>query len=109
MNQQNNLWKFILVIGVLVWSAYEIYPPTSRDLAVEFKEKAVRQDDAFKGIVAELDKLEKDNPARTYANLYDAIGTNDIAHYFPFYDVKGELNQKRAVLNHLQARAPRGT
>ena len=102
MNQNNNLWKFILVVGVLVWSAYEMYPPTSRNLAVEFREKAVRQDDAFKGIVAKLDKLQTDNPARTYANVSDAVGTNDLTRYFPFYEVKGELNPKRAILNHLQ-------
>src|SRR5262249_42577236 len=101
MNQQNNLWKFILVVGVLIWSAYEMYPPESRNLVTVFKEKAVqnRQDDAYKGILERLDKLEKENPGRTYGNLSEAIGTNDLTKYFPFYEVKGELNPKRAILN----------
>ncbi|MDB6108476.1 MAG: protein translocase subunit SecDF [Pedosphaera sp.] len=99
---RNNLWKFVFVIAVLLWSFYEMYPPVGKDLAVEFKEKAVRQDDAFKGILDRLQKLQTEKPERTFANLVDAVGTNDITHYFPFYEVKGELNPTRAVLNHLQ-------
>ncbi len=98
----NNRWKFIFVILVIVWSFYEIYPPVGRNLAVEFQEKAVRKDAAYTNIVDHLQKLQQANPERTYANLVEAIGTNDVARYFPFYDVKSEMNPNRAVLNHLQ-------
>src|SRR5882757_9546578 len=99
---RNNLWKFVFVIAVLLWSFYEMYPPVGKDLAVAFNEKAVRKDDAFKGIEDRLQKLQTEKPERTFANLIDAVGTNDITHYFPFYEVKGEQNPTRAVLNHLQ-------
>ncbi len=100
--KSNNLWKFIFVLLVLVWSFYEIYPPVGRNLATEFQDKAVKKDVAYTNIVERLEKLQQANPERTYANLKDAIGTNDITRYFPFYDVKAEMNATRAVLNHLQ-------
>src|SRR4051812_19064806 len=101
---RNNLWKFIFVIAVLVWSFYEIYPPTPRNLATEFKEKAYKKDATFTNILERLDKLQQANPERAYANLVDAIGTNDIVTYFPNYKeaVKNEANPSRAVLNRLQ-------
>ena len=99
---RNNLGKFIFVILVLVWSFYEMYPPVGRNLATEFQDKAVRKDTNFNTIVVRLQNLQKDRPERPFANLVEAVGTNDITHYFPFYEVKGELNPKRAVLNRLQ-------
>jgi SecD/SecF fusion protein len=67
-----------------------------------FQEKAVRQDTNFNQIVVRLKDLQKARPERTFANLVEAVGTNDLSYYFPFYDVKGELNPTRAVLNRLQ-------
>ncbi|EEF58714.1 protein translocase subunit SecDF [Pedosphaera parvula] len=101
---RNNLGKFIVVILVIAWAFYEMYPPTSRNLATEFETKAVaqRRDAEFTNIVTHLQKLQQANPERAYANLIDAIGTNDIARYFPMYDVKAEANPNRAVLNRLQ-------
>jgi SecD/SecF fusion protein len=99
---RNNLWKFILVVAIVAWAFYQMYPPTARNLATEFETQAVKRDAAFTNIVANLQKLQKENPERTYANLTDAIGTNDITRYFPMYDVKAEANPNRAVLNRLQ-------
>ena len=99
---RNNLGKFIFVILVIVWSFYEMYPPVGPNLVTAFKEKAVRQDTNFNAIMVRLQALQKDRPERTFANLVQAVGTNDITHYFPFYEVKGELNPTRAVLNRLQ-------
>jgi SecD/SecF fusion protein len=104
---RNNLWKFIFVVLVLLWSFYEMYPPMGKNLAVEFQEKAVaaRKDAAFTGIVERLQKLQTEKPERTFANLVDAVGTNDITRYFPMYEVKNEPNPTRAVLNRLQKEA----
>ncbi len=99
---RNNLWKFVFVVLVVVWSFYEMYPPVSRDLVLAFQERAVRQDTNFNKIVVRLKELQKDRPTREFANLVEAVGTNDLSYYFPFYDVKGELNPSRAVLNRLQ-------
>ena len=79
-----------------------MYPPTGRNLAVEFQDKAVRKDAAFTNIVERLQKLQQERPERPFANLVEAVGTNDITRYFPFYEVKNELNPNRTVLNRLQ-------
>jgi SecD/SecF fusion protein len=99
---RNNLWKFVIVVAVVLWSFYEMYPPVSKNLITEFHDRAVRKDTNFDQIMARLDGLQKVNPNRTFANLVDAVGTNDLSYYFPFYDVKGELNPDRAILNRLQ-------
>ncbi len=99
---RNNFWKFVFVVLVIVWSFYEMYPPTGRNLVTAFQERAVRQDTNFNQIIVRLKDLQKARPERTFANLVDAVGTNDLSFYFPFYDLKGELNPTRAVLNRLQ-------
>ncbi len=83
---RNNLWKFVFVLVVIFWSFYEMYPPTGRNLAVEFQEKAVRKDVAFTNIVTLLEKLQRERPERPFANLVEAVGTNSITNYFPFYE-----------------------
>ena len=35
---QNNFWKWVLVFFLLIWAAYSIYPPSSRNLVDEFAE-----------------------------------------------------------------------
>ena len=102
---RNNLWRFLIIVAVLVWSAVQIYPPTGTDLATMFRTKAVRQDDAYKGIVERLDVLQKANAERQFANLMEAISTNDIQKYFPFYEDETKKNNNdptRYVLNQLQ-------
>ena len=49
--KQNNRWRFILVVLIVAWSLYEIYPPTSRDLVQEFSSRAENQDAAFTNIL----------------------------------------------------------
>src|SRR5579884_1927058 len=102
---RNNLWKFLFVLAVLAWSFYQMYPPVGRNLMTEFQDKAVRKDTNFTAIVQSAEALQKEHPDRTFGNLLKAAGTNDLTHYFPFYDVKGELNPNRAVLYHLQQAA----
>jgi SecD/SecF fusion protein len=102
---QNNLWKFILVLVVVLWSFWEMYPPVGTNLGDQFKMTAIKQDDNFKAIVDRWSALEKEKPVGTFGNLLAAIGTNDIRPYFPMYDVTQELNPTRAILNRLQADA----
>jgi SecD/SecF fusion protein len=101
---RNNLWKLVIVVAVLVWAFIEMYPPVGRNLAEFFQEKAIdnRKDAAYTNIVKQLTELQQANPQRGYGNLVEAVGTNDITNYFPFYDVSGERNPSRAVLDHLQ-------
>jgi SecD/SecF fusion protein len=100
--KQNNRWRFILVILIVVWSLYEIYPPTSRNLVAEFTSRAENQNAAFTNILTRLAPLQAARPDRTFANLQEAIGTNDIENYFPFITAKNELNPTTFILNQIQ-------
>jgi SecD/SecF fusion protein len=103
---RGHFWKFVIVLAVLVWSFVEMYPPIGRDLAAEFESKAIsnRKDAAFSNIVERLHQLQATNPQRTFANLVQAVDTNDIAPYFPMYAtrIKEAPNPSRAILNLLQ-------
>jgi SecD/SecF fusion protein len=100
---RNNLWRFVLVLLVVLWSFYELYPPKGRDLVQYFRERAVNtRDGGFSNIVANVQVLQKTAPEKQYENLFEAIGTNDITRYFPFYEAKNEENPTRYILNRLQ-------
>ena len=100
---RNNLWRFIIIVAVLVWSAVQIYPPTGTDLNTMFRTKAFNRDDAYQGIIARLDVLQKASPDRQFVNLTEAISTNSIVKYFPFYeDAKQKPEPTRYILNQLQ-------
>jgi SecD/SecF fusion protein len=100
--KQNNRWRFILVVLIVVWSLYEIYPPTSRDLVQEFTSRADSTDTAFTNILQRLTPLDAARPDREFANLQDAIGTNDIQNYFTFISSKNELYPTTFILNQIQ-------
>src|SRR5260221_2716781 len=103
---RNYLWRFVLVLLVVLWSFYELYPPTGRDLVQYFRERAVNtHDTVFTNIVAQAQALQKANPQKPYDNLVEAIGTNDVARYFPMFEAKNEENPTRYVLNRLQRQA----
>jgi len=102
---RNNFWRFVIVVLVVAWSIYEIYPPTGRELTVVFQERAVKRDAAYTNIVERLQPLQQKTPERAFGNLLDAVGTNDITRYFPFFEIKQEANPTRAVLNRLQREA----
>lgn len=63
---RNNLWRFVLVVLVVSWSFYELYPPKGRDLVQHFKERAVNRDAAFSNIVQRVDVLQKEMAERAY-------------------------------------------
>jgi len=99
---RNNVWRFVLVVLVVVWSLYELYPPQGRNLVQVFREKAVSRDATFTGIVQKAQALEKERPDRPYDDLVEAIGTNDITRYFPFFEAKNETHPTTYILNRLQ-------
>lgn len=100
--KQNNRWRFILVILIVVWSLYEIYPPTSRHLLGEFTSRAENPDAAFTNILQRLTPLNEARPDREFGNLQDAIGTNDIQRYFPFVTANNQLYRTTYILNQIQ-------
>ena len=95
----------MLVCLVIVWSLYEMYPPAGRDLAKQFQAKAVRRDAAFAAILGRQRALQRERPDRSFANLVQAIGTNDITRYFAAYEAESQANPTRAILNELQSEA----
>ncbi len=102
---RNNFWRFVFVVLVLLWSAFEIYPPTSRNLVQFFRERAVDRDATFTAIYTNAIELQKTSPERSYDNLRMAIGTNDITRYFPFFLAKNETHPTTFILNRLQKEA----
>ena len=102
---RNNFWRFVLVVVVILWSLFELYPPKARDLVLVFREKAVSRDTNFTAIVQRAVALGKIAPDKPYENLKEAIGTNDITRYFPFFDAKAEQQPTTFILNRLQRAA----
>src|SRR5437868_4463662 len=103
---RSHLWKFILIVLIVLWSVYEIYPPTGRDLTLEFKTRAFNHDATFTNIVSRLDELQRGKSERPFNNLVEAVGTNDITKYFPNYpEAKAETKPTLYILNQLQRRA----
>lgn len=105
--KRNNLWRLTIVLIVLFWSLYEMYPPTKRDLVQEFiKEARVAPNDAtFASIVTEARALQATNSSRAFSNLEIAIGTNDIVGFFPQFDARNETHPTTYILNRLQRKA----
>jgi len=103
MNKNNNLGRFILVIVIILWALFEVYPPTSRDLVQEFSRRAQNQDATFKSIVSQTDALQKAG-TNEFAALQSAVGTNELAKYFPEYAVAAanQLHPNTYILNRLQ-------
>jgi SecD/SecF fusion protein len=99
---KNKPYWLALVVLVLGWSIYELNPPTSRNLLTEFANRAVNPDATFSNVVAQARQLEARLPGRTYANLLEAIGTNQVTRYFPFVAVTNELDPRTAILRRLQ-------
>src|SRR5436190_7685616 len=102
---RNNLWRFVLVVVIVVWSLIELYPPKGRDLVQYFRERSVNHDVAFSNIVARVQVLQKTMPEKPYENLLEAVGTNDLAKYFPFYEARNEAHPTTYILNRLQREA----
>jgi SecD/SecF fusion protein len=105
--KRNNYWRLSIIIIVVLWSLYEMYPPTGRDLVQQFtKDARVAPNDAtFSNIVFQAREMQKANPDRAFSNLEFAIGTNDIIGYFPQFDARNETAPTTYILNRLQRKA----
>jgi len=102
---RNHLWKLALILFVVLWSFYEMYPPRGRDLIQVFRDRAVSRDATFTAILQRAQQLQKTRPERQYGNLQEAIGTNDITRYFPYFEAKNESHPTTYILNRLQREA----
>ena len=104
--KQNNFGRFLLVIAIILWSLYEVMPPTSRDLVGEFSRRAQNQDAAFKGILAQTADLRKAG-TNEFAALQLAAGTNDLQKYFKniFPSAANQIHPNLFILNRLQREA----
>jgi SecD/SecF fusion protein len=102
--KRKNVWKWVLVVFVLVWAVWEINPPTPRDLIEEFQSRAVNTDTNFNAIVQRARELQKQaqTPGRAFASLLEAIGTNNITRYFQFGTAATEDDPTLAILHRLQ-------
>ena len=102
---RNNVWRLVVVVVVVAWSFIELWPPKGRDLIEYFREKSVLHDTTFSNIVAQAQALQKTMPDRPYDNLVEAVGTNDLTHYFPQFEAQKEAHPTTYVLNRLQRAA----
>jgi len=102
---RNNPWIFLFVVLIVCWSFYEMYPPTSRSLVQEFETRAANRDTNFTAIVQRLQPLQQAGTNSEFGNLQEAIGTNNITPYFPFFNAKNELYPNTFILNQLQREA----
>jgi SecD/SecF fusion protein len=103
--KRNNTWRWLLTIFIVAWALNELYPPAGRSLLEVFQEKASKTDTNFTAIVERTKKLQEKTPTRSFGNLREAIGTNDLRNYFPQYNVSAEINPTAAILNRLQREA----
>ncbi|MGH8023011.1 MAG: hypothetical protein ACRED1_05495, partial [Limisphaerales bacterium] len=88
---KNDRWKFIVVVLIVLWALYQMYPPTTQNLIGQFKSRAEATDATFTNIVDKAEAFQKANTnSAGFADLSQAIGTNDIQNYFPFINARAE-------------------
>ena len=100
--RRNNFGRFILVICIILWALFEVYPPTARDLVQEFSRRAENKDATFTNILARVELLQKAGTNAEFACLQVAAATNDLQPYFPFLSAKDQLYPNTFILNQLQ-------
>jgi SecD/SecF fusion protein len=101
MNKNNNLGRFLLVIAIILWALFEVYPPTSRDLVQQFTSRAQNRDAAFTNILADTAVMTKAG-TNEFAALQLATGTNELQKYFPFIGAQNQVHPNLFILNKLQ-------
>ncbi len=103
---KSNLGRFLLILFVVTWSLYSLYPPKSRNLIDVFQDQAEATDTNFTAIVNTARALEAKNTNSTaFLDLLTAVGTNDLSRYFPSLVDEDAADRNRSVLNALQAKA----
>ncbi len=100
--KNRNTWLVVLLI-LVAWAIFEVYPPSARDLIQEFSRRAVNRDATFTNILDQAAILQKAATNSEFANLQEAIGTNDIIPYFPYFtDATNQANPTTFILNRIQ-------
>ena len=99
---RNNFWKWAVVISIVLWSLFQAYPPRNQDIGEVFSGNAINRNKDFDAIVSHYQAAQKTNSAKSFANLVEAVGTNDLRNYFPQFDVRSETNPNFAILNRVQ-------
>ena len=102
---RSHLWKLLLILFILAWAVYSQVPWKGRNVLTIFQERSVRdkRDAAYSNIVQQAQINQKENPQRLpYGCLKEAVGTNEIARYFPFINVKSEKEPNTYILQRLQ-------
>jgi SecD/SecF fusion protein len=104
---KNRKFWWALIVFLVAWSVWEFNPPTNQPLLPIFKEEAQHTDATFNKIVDDAAALNKQDPSaqHEFNHIREAIGTNDIQAYFPYYNVKAEKNPTYAILNRIQRKA----
>lgn len=107
MNRRN-FYRLLATLFILAWAVHSLYPPTPRDLIATFQDQAETSDTNFTAIVNQALAYQKENPNKAFQNLIVAIGTNDIARYFPSLveDPEQEMGERnRAIVHAIQRKA----
>lgn len=101
------MWRFLFVVFVVAWACWSVYPPQAPNLIDVFEERAVTRGDTNAAalrlaIVQEARRRDAANPTRTFLNLREAMGTNDVLAMFPGIKVEEQAEPNRALLHKLQ-------
>jgi SecD/SecF fusion protein len=105
--KKRKFW-WALIVFLVAWSVWEIYPPTNQPLLKVLKQEAQHTDAKFDKIVSDAQaSIDKDNNPKQheFALVRQAVGTNDLQQYFPYFNVKGEKDPNYAILNRVQRMA----
>src|SRR5690349_21774327 len=102
---RSHLYKLLLIIFVVAWAIYAMYPLKNRPVLEVFQEQARSRDTNFNAIVQTATDLDKQFPERGFVNLRQAVGTNSIAQYFPQWPSKNEKDPTAFVLRKVQETA----
>src|ERR1700722_17501945 len=100
--KHNNFGWFIFVVCIVLWSLYEVYPPSSRNLIQEFASRAQNPDATFSNIVTQATDLEKTGTNRLFISLLCSMGTNEMQPYFPKISATNQVHPNLYILNRLQ-------
>src|SRR5687767_14769927 len=99
---RNNKFKWLAVIFITAWAIYSFYPPQGRNQIDVFEEMATAKDTNFTAIVQ---RARSETNVNQYQALKLAIGTNDVAKYFPSIKPTTGTDITKAVLNRVQREA----
>ena len=106
MKSGNKAGSWLLVVLLTAAAINEIIPPKGTPLLDQFQQSASPDESnqaTLDTILADAREMEEASPGRSYANLFDAIGTNDIRSLFPAISLAEDEDQpSKAILNKLQ-------